>query len=193
MTADPVDFANDTDTPPTDAAQAAEPTEFTAAAESPNHEDIVGTVDREDAADPADTIDADLLETLARDFNCSATDGPEHSTTPEPPLVGSQSSDPVPPPPLHFEHGISDDTSKVIVDGFPHGSAGAPIPGAHEGSNIYQSTQEAFGTSMWAPFRSQCDWEIARWAKMRGPSSSAVAELFAIPGVRARVYCLCCY
>ncbi|KAI9429943.1 hypothetical protein BJY52DRAFT_1093078, partial [Lactarius psammicola] len=26
------------------------------------------------------------------------------------------------------------------------------------------------------PFRSQCDWEIARWAKMRGPTSSAVVD-----------------
>ncbi|KAI9440325.1 hypothetical protein H4582DRAFT_1796975, partial [Lactarius indigo] len=35
----------------------------------------------------------------------------------------------------------------------------------------------------WAPFRTQCDWEIARWAKLRGPSSSAVADLLAIPEV----------
>ncbi|KAN0140201.1 hypothetical protein V8E53_002097 [Lactarius tabidus] len=78
---------------------------------------------------------------------------------------------------------ISDAASQVIVDSFPHGSAGAPIPDACEASHIYQSTQEAFGADIWAPFCSQCDWEIACWAKMRGPSSSAVADLFAIPGV----------
>ena len=168
------------------------PTEFTVAAESPNHEDGVSAVNHEDTADPADSIDADILETLSHEFNCSATNGPEqHSATPEElPLAGSQSSDPVPPPPTHFERGVLGGTSQLIVDGFPHGSAGAPIPGACEGSNIYQSTRETFGTSMWAPFHSQCDWEIARWSKMRGPSSSAVAELFAIPEVRAWLYCL---
>jgi hypothetical protein len=183
-TTERVNLANNAYTPPSEVAEAAEPTDFAAAASPPDCEDITGTVDHEDAADPADMIDADLLETLSRNFNCSATNGPEHSTTPnEPPLVGSPSLDP--PPPIHFEHGVSDGASQMIVDGFPHNSAGAPIPSAREGSHIYQSTQEAFGTSIWAPFRSQCDWEIARWAKMRGPSSSAVADLFAIPGVRA--------
>ncbi|KAH7917158.1 hypothetical protein BV22DRAFT_1026893, partial [Leucogyrophana mollusca] len=35
----------------------------------------------------------------------------------------------------------------------------------------------------WAPFSSQTDWDIARWAKLRGPSSTAFSELLAIPGV----------
>ncbi|KAH9016036.1 hypothetical protein EDB85DRAFT_1875359 [Lactarius pseudohatsudake] len=71
----------------------------------------------------------------------------------------------------------------MIVDTFPHGSPGAPIPGAHQGSNVYQSSHELFGSSIWAPFCSQCDWEFARWAKTRGPTSSAVADLLAIPEV----------
>ncbi|KAI9436290.1 hypothetical protein H4582DRAFT_2112156 [Lactarius indigo] len=53
----------------------------------------------------------------------------------------------------------------------------------HRGSNVYQSSQDLFRSSIWAPFRTQCDWEIARWAKLRGPSSSAVADLLAIPEV----------
>ncbi|KAN0140498.1 hypothetical protein V8E53_001707, partial [Lactarius tabidus] len=70
-----------------------------------------------------------------------------------------------------------------IVDRFPRGSPGAPIPGSHPGSHIYQSSQDAFGPRIWAPFRSQRDWEIAHWAKTRGPTSSALAELLAIPKV----------
>ncbi|KAI9459935.1 hypothetical protein BJY52DRAFT_1204009 [Lactarius psammicola] len=62
-------------------------------------------------------------------------------------------------------------------------SPGAPIPGALQGLHVYQSSQEAFGPSIWAPFRSRGDWEIACWAKMRGPTSSAVADLLAIPEV----------
>ncbi|EIN13308.1 hypothetical protein PUNSTDRAFT_22447, partial [Punctularia strigosozonata HHB-11173 SS5] len=37
--------------------------------------------------------------------------------------------------------------------------------------------------NIWAPFRSQIDWEIAKWAKLRGPSSTAFSELLAIAGV----------
>lgn len=36
----------------------------------------------------------------------------------------------------------------------------------------------------YAPFASQLDWEIAKWAKLRGPGSTAFGELMAIPGVR---------
>ncbi|KAN0137995.1 hypothetical protein V8E53_004214 [Lactarius tabidus] len=48
---------------------------------------------------------------------------------------------------------------------------------------MYHSSRKLFGASCWAPFRSQCDWELACWAKMCGPSSWAVEELLAIPGV----------
>jgi hypothetical protein len=48
---------------------------------------------------------------------------------------------------------------------------------------IYESTQAAFGDSIWAPFHSKCDWEIAHWAKMHGPTSSAVMDLLVIPEV----------
>ncbi|KAH8996568.1 hypothetical protein EDB83DRAFT_2509885 [Lactarius deliciosus] len=34
---------------------------------------------------------------------------------------------------------------------------------------------------VWAPFRSQCDWEFTCWAKMRGVMASAVTALLAIP------------
>ncbi|KAJ7588269.1 hypothetical protein C8J56DRAFT_1004496 [Mycena floridula] len=37
--------------------------------------------------------------------------------------------------------------------------------------------------NIYAPFSSQMDWEIARWAKLRGPSSTAFTELMSIPGI----------
>ncbi|KAH9019702.1 hypothetical protein EDB84DRAFT_1624592 [Lactarius hengduanensis] len=61
----------------------------------------------------------------------------------------------------------------LVVDRFPHGSPGAPIPGTLQGSHMYQSSHETFGSSIWAPFRSKCDWEIACWAKTRGPDVRA--------------------
>ena len=38
-------------------------------------------------------------------------------------------------------------------------------------------------TNPYAPFASQLDWEIAKWAKLRGPGSTAFGELMTIPGV----------
>ncbi|KIJ62538.1 hypothetical protein HYDPIDRAFT_135569 [Hydnomerulius pinastri MD-312] len=37
----------------------------------------------------------------------------------------------------------------------------------------------------YAPFRSHMDWSFARWAKMRGPGSTAVSELLSIDGLAA--------
>lgn len=121
---------------PSKAAGAAELTDIAAAVLSPDHEDITSTVDHEDATDPVDLIDANLLETLSHNFNCSATNGPEHSMMPnEPLLVGSESFNP--PPPIHFEDGIFNGASQVIVNSFSHDSVGAPIPIVHEGAHIY--------------------------------------------------------
>jgi hypothetical protein len=37
--------------------------------------------------------------------------------------------------------------------------------------------------SEWAPFTTRLEWEVARWAKLRGPSSTALSELLKIDGV----------
>jgi hypothetical protein len=52
-------------------------------------------------------------------------------------------------------------------------------------------TNEAYGRQVktadiqeiYAPFASELEWEFARWAKLRGPSSTAVTELLGIKGV----------
>lgn len=51
-----------------------------------------------------------------------------------------------------------------------------------KGKKIYQQTigdQE----NMYAPFSCKIDWEIAKWAKLRGPSSTAFTDLMKIEGV----------
>ena len=42
--------------------------------------------------------------------------------------------------------------------------------------------------NIWAPFNSQLEWEIAQWAKLRGPGATAFTELLEIEGVSH--YCL---
>lgn len=43
------------------------------------------------------------------------------------------------------------------------------------------------GDNTWAPFASEVDWRIAKWAKLRGAGSTAFSELLAIDGVRIQV------
>lgn len=41
----------------------------------------------------------------------------------------------------------------------------------------------ALGTNPFAPFLSKLDWDMAQWAKLRGPGSTAFTELMGIEGV----------
>ncbi|KAF8257398.1 hypothetical protein EI94DRAFT_1774481 [Lactarius quietus] len=79
--------------------------------------------------------------------------------------------------------GITETSSNLIVEQFPYGQLGAPVAHLAQGTTLYESTQDSFGDSVWAPFRLQCDWELAHLAKMHGPTSSAVTDLLAIPGL----------
>jgi hypothetical protein len=65
-----------------------------------------------------------------------------------------------------------------------YSSARAGQPLTHE-----ESRDHAYGAALgggdnpWAPFNSKKDWEIARWAKLRGAGSTAFSELLEIDGV----------
>ena len=120
-----------------------------------------------------------MLEVLVQDINFSLTIHPEldpfdQALSLAPPPCGSVM--------INAETSHSA-TSNVIVNYFPFGHPDAPVPGMEHGLSVYETTCESLGDSLWAPFRSQCDWEFARWAKMRGPTSTAVTELLAIPEV----------
>ena len=73
--------------------------------------------------------------------------------------------------------------SAIIINQFPFGRPGAPVVGPHQASALNGSSSAVNGDSKWSPFCSQIDWEVARWAKTCGVTSSAVGELLAIPGV----------
>lgn len=134
----------------------------------------------DDNADLADDADAAALEALVQDSN-------QFPPTISPELDSNDTAQSSALPP---ESGVSESNYSsspgVVIDHFPFGHPGAPIPGMHGNPSMYEATQEHLGDSEWAPFRSQCDWEFARWAKMRGPTSTAVTELLAIPEVRTQ-------
>jgi hypothetical protein len=138
--------------------------------------------DPPDLPDPADVADADAYEELLRDNSTILHDQMtvgDASGIQEPTERYDQSevgdhADLTPP------QGMS----TLVVDQFPFGSAGMPIPDKPQGSSAYESWQAAFTDSPWAPFHSELEWNVARWVKTRGPSSTAATELLAIPVVR---------
>ena len=60
-----------------------------------------------------------------------------------------------------------------------------PVPLKHVGYMGYRHVlgAEDDTPNEWAPFSSRMEWELARWAKLRGPSSTAMSELLKIDGV----------
>ena len=73
-----------------------------------------------------------------------------------------------------------------VVVPFPSTKAEAPIVNDHAVPE-YDSYQKDLNNqdNHWALFSSQLDWEVARWAKLCGPSSTAFTELLKIDGVSA--------
>ena len=135
-------------------------------------------------ADPVDATDADVWEALDQGLNV-AVDPDQRHTSGAPSSVPSSfevSQHPTASPDPPVDDGDTNSQTELTIDSFPHGHAGSPIAGTLRGRSEYQ-LREALGTSPWAPFHSKCDWDIALWAKMRGPSSTAFTELLQIPEV----------
>ena len=116
-------------------------------------------------------------------------DTPQSPTTP---IEYPQSDVPGPPLPTTEQRAaIEKNTHRnAFVVKFPSAHAGAPIPNAAPSSPAYKLYSNALrsdnGTSeanFYYPFASERDWKIARWAKLRGPGSTALDELLAIEEV----------
>ena len=66
------------------------------------------------------------------------------------------------------------------------GQAGKPLTASSiHGVAGYSGYAEQTGghENIWAPFKSKLEWEIAQWAKLRGPGATAFTELLEIEGV----------
>ena len=68
-------------------------------------------------------------------------------------------------------------------DKYPNHQAGAPMKKTHSSDDNYRAALDN-SSNPWAPFSSRMDWEIAKWAKLRGTGSTAFSDLLAIEGVR---------
>ena len=83
----------------------------------------------------------------------------------------------------HTDFALHQEMSTPLVDRFPFGCPGMPTPNKPQGLSMYETWQATPKDSLWALFHSELDWNVVRWVKMRGPSSTAAMELLAIPGV----------
>ncbi|KAG1819901.1 hypothetical protein EV424DRAFT_1512392 [Suillus variegatus] len=90
------------------------------------------------------------------------------------------------PDPHHrVEQRLRDHEQVPIVVHYPDQRAGQPINPTKQLSNAtYHAQLNGSGTdNVYAPFTSKLDWEMARWAKLQGPSSTAFSELVFIEGL----------
>ncbi|KAJ7203429.1 hypothetical protein C8J57DRAFT_1101231 [Mycena rebaudengoi] len=90
-----------------------------------------------------------------------------------------------PPPRVHRKVAEDRFHQVPIVEKFPGRTAGAPIS-AELAASAEKTYSDILGESNnpYAPFTSKMDWEMARWAKLRGSGSTAFTDLLQIDGVR---------
>jgi len=90
------------------------------------------------------------------------------------------------PPPTREKRKIAEDRfhEKPIIVKFPSTRAGEAISDKRSVSaeEQYSATLGA-SDNIYAPFATKMDWDIARWAKLRGSGSTAFTDLLQIKGV----------
>ena len=65
---------------------------------------------------------------------------------------------------------------------YPHSQCGVIKESQHTADQQYSSAIND-ASNPWAPFSSEIDWKVVRWAKLRGAGSTAFSDLLAINGV----------
>ncbi|KAG2129636.1 hypothetical protein DEU56DRAFT_973571 [Suillus clintonianus] len=80
------------------------------------------------------------------------------------------------------------DLHAITIVQYPDARAGHPIPQADIcNANAAYATVINDTANPYAPFASRVDWEIARWAKLRGPTSTAFSDLLGISEVHEKL------
>jgi len=70
-----------------------------------------------------------------------------------------------------------------VVVPYPDPRAGQQITNCRAANVEYEAHLANAEENLYHPFASKMDWEVARWAKLRGLSSTALSDLLAIEGV----------
>ncbi len=72
---------------------------------------------------------------------------------------------------------------KPVIVPFSKGAAGKILHQTQDQYRTYEAGFTGGAQNPYEPFNSKLDWEFAKWAKTRGPGSTAVSELLGIEGV----------
>jgi hypothetical protein len=133
-------------------------------------------------------------ESLAPELETAWEPMREFASVPEPSDMDVDIDEPEnrPPPKINpLLRNLPSHRDDIHVENFG-GKAGAIIDigtsmpvsyDSKDGFLFYESQIPGIRENKWAPFASRLDWEVARWAKMRGSGSTAFSDLLAIPGV----------
>ncbi|EIW74923.1 hypothetical protein CONPUDRAFT_93688 [Coniophora puteana RWD-64-598 SS2] len=92
--------------------------------------------------------------------------------------------------PAAREHAQRPLRQEPYITPFPTPSAAQPIDTQGHAYDAYTTSIKGCNgqaDNVWAPFASQTDYETARWAKLRGPGSTAFTDLLKVPGVCDRL------
>jgi len=117
----------------------------------------------------------------------------EHRLEPEQPMGLPDNFEPEGAPseqawaPFHLRGGFERPlANQPEIVKFSNQNAGTVYERAHQNRNqdYHRAVTITDTPNAYAPFSSKLDWEIAHWAKMRGPGSNALTELLRIEGVR---------
>jgi hypothetical protein len=162
--------------------------------DEPMDEDDEPQGDRREDFDDED--DDHNLAQAAANLDLERAYEPERPNAPQSEPVGgadhaySASAEPSTPsvPRIIHSRKIFEDAfhRKPVIERFPSSLAGAPLSDKRDATSeeLYHSDIETSANNPYAPFTSKTDWEIARWAKLRGSGSTAFTDLLKIDGVR---------
>jgi hypothetical protein len=112
--------------------------------------------------DPANVMDADAFHDLlcAANYDQATLDNtqvtPEDTTQHNPTELEDEAE-----PDDETNAADLETESAVVIDKFPFGSTGMPVPGMLLGLSAYETLQNMHADTLWAPFSSQLDWDIA--------------------------------
>ncbi|KAG2346551.1 hypothetical protein BDR05DRAFT_878079 [Suillus weaverae] len=87
------------------------------------------------------------------------------------------------------EQQLRDHEQEPIIVRYPCRRAGQPVDLTQLSSNsTYCAHLGSLNTNnIYAPFASKIDWEMARWAKLQGPSSTAFSDLLSIESLSENI------
>jgi hypothetical protein len=103
-------------------------------------------------------------------------------------MPDAANSDTYLPPPTREARKAAEDRfhRKPVMVHYPSDVAGQPIR-----SSRSRTSEQAYKSSLdssadqnpYAPFKSKMDWEVGKWAKLRGSGSTAFTDLLQVEGV----------